>query len=65
MSISKTSFTEGELEEISVVRKFRTTTRHRAIKGKTQSKESGGVGIPSIVSNPLIVEQPIPLLRKL
>ena len=32
-------FNEGELDERVVVRKFRTTTRHGAIEGKTQSKE--------------------------
>ena len=32
----KNIFSEGELEEIQVVRKFRTTTPHGAIKGKTQ-----------------------------
>lgn len=32
-------FDDGELDENVVFRKFRTTTRHGAIKGKTQSKE--------------------------
>ena len=32
-------FKEGELDEQVVVRKFRTTTQHGAIEGKTQSKE--------------------------
>nr|WP_242452841.1 RhuM family protein [Prosthecochloris ethylica] len=32
-------FNEGELNEEVVVRKFRTTTRHGAIEGKTQSKD--------------------------
>ena len=32
-------FKEGELDEKVVVRKFRTTTQHGAINGKTQSKE--------------------------
>jgi hypothetical protein len=31
-------FEEGELIETSVVRNFRTTTRHRAIEGKAQTK---------------------------
>jgi phage regulator Rha-like protein len=35
-------FHEGELDESMVVRKFRTTTRHGAIEGKTQSR--GGLG---------------------
>ena len=32
-------FAEGELDEKVVVRKFRTTTQHGALEGKTQSKE--------------------------
>ena len=32
-------FAEGELQEELVVRKFRTTARHGAIRGKTQSRE--------------------------
>lgn len=32
-------FKEGELNEKVVVRKFRTTTQHGALEGKTQSKE--------------------------
>jgi len=35
----KAIFEEGELDERVVVRKFRTTTKHGAIEGKTQSKE--------------------------
>ena len=35
----KNIFVEGELDKNVVVRNFRTTTRHGAIKGKTQSKE--------------------------
>ncbi len=35
----KAIFEEGELDERMVVRKFRTTTKHGAIEGKTQSKE--------------------------
>lgn len=31
-------FKEGELEKNSVVRKFRTTSQHGAIEGKTQKK---------------------------
>ncbi len=31
-------FKEGELEENSVVRNFRTTSQHGAIEGKTQDK---------------------------
>ena len=32
-------FREGELDETVVVRKFRTTTRHGAIEGKTRGGE--------------------------
>ena len=32
-------FKEGELQEEVVVRKFRTTTKHGAIAGKTQSRD--------------------------
>lgn len=35
----KAIFEEGELDERVVVRKYRTTTKHGAIEGKTQSKE--------------------------
>lgn len=35
----KNIFEEGELKENMVVRKFRTTTQHGALEGKTQSKE--------------------------
>lgn len=35
----KAIFEEGELDEKVVVRKYRTTTKHGAIEGKTQSKE--------------------------
>lgn len=35
----KNIFEEGELNENMVVRKFRTTTQHGALEGKTQSKE--------------------------
>ncbi len=35
----KNVFTEGELDEKVVVRKFRTTTQHGAIVGKTQEQE--------------------------
>ncbi len=35
----KAIFEEGELDEKVVVRKYRTTTKHGAMEGKTQSKE--------------------------
>ena len=43
-------FNEGELEENVVVRKFRTTTRHGAIKGKTQSKDVRYYNLDVIIS---------------
>jgi len=43
-------FNEGELDEKVVVRKFRTTTRHGAIEGKTQSKEVKYYNLDVIIS---------------
>lgn len=43
-------FDEGELDEQVVVRKFRTTTRHGAIEGKTQSKEVNFYNLDVIIS---------------
>ena len=43
-------FKEGELEEKVVCRKFRTTTQHGAIKGKTQSKEVKYYNLDVIIS---------------
>ncbi len=43
-------FNEGELEENMVVRKFRTTTRHGAIEGKTQSREVQFYNLDVIIS---------------
>lgn len=43
-------FEEGELDEQVVVRKFRTTTRHGAIEGKTQSKEVNFYNLDVIIS---------------
>ncbi|MDA3896322.1 MAG: RhuM family protein [Desulfobacteraceae bacterium] len=43
-------FNEGELEENVVVRKFRTTTRHGAIEGKTQSREVQFYNLDVIIS---------------
>ena len=43
-------FKEGELSENVVVRKFRTTTRHGAIEGKTQSKEVQFYNLDVIIS---------------
>ena len=43
-------FKEGELEEKVVVRKFRTTTQHGALEGKTQSKEVKYYNLDVIIS---------------
>ena len=43
-------FSEGELVEEVVVRKFRTTTRHGAIEGKTQSKDVNFYNLDVIIS---------------
>ncbi|HDH07708.1 MAG TPA: cell filamentation protein Fic [Candidatus Moranbacteria bacterium] len=43
-------FNEGELDESMVVRKFRTTTRHGAIEGKTQSKDVQYYNLDVIIS---------------
>lgn len=41
----KNVFEEGELDEKVVVRKFRTTTQHGAIEGKTQELEVNGYNL--------------------
>ena len=43
-------FEEGELNEKVVVRKFRTTTQHGAISGKTQTKEVNYYNLDVIIS---------------
>ena len=43
-------FEEGELDEEEVVRNFRTTTRHGAIKGKTQSRDVRYYNLDVIIS---------------
>ena len=43
-------FKEGELDENVVIRKLRTTTRHGAIEGKTQSKEVQFYNLDVIIS---------------
>ncbi len=43
-------FNEGELDESMVVREFRTTTRHGAIKNKLQSKEVKYYNLDVIIS---------------
>ncbi len=46
----KNVFTEGELDEKVVVRKFRTTTQHGAIAEKTQEIEVNGYNLDVIIS---------------
>ena len=43
-------FNEGELDEKVVVRKFRTTTQHGAIEGKTQSRDVNYYNLDVIIS---------------
>jgi len=43
-------FKEGELQEELVVRKFRTTTQHGAIKGKTQDNWTNFYNLDVIIS---------------
>ncbi|MEN7973526.1 MAG: virulence RhuM family protein [Verrucomicrobiota bacterium] len=43
-------FTEKELDEKVVVRKFRTTTRHGAIEGKTQNRDVNFYSLDVIIS---------------
>jgi hypothetical protein len=46
----KNVFAEGELDENVVVRKFRITTQHGAIPGKTQEVEVKGYNLDMIIS---------------
>ncbi len=46
----KNVFDGGELDEKVVVRNFRTTTQHGAIKGKTQSKNVKHYNLDVIIS---------------
>lgn len=43
-------FNEGELDEKVVIRNFRTTTRHGAMEGKTQSKDVQFYNLDVIIS---------------
>ena len=51
-------FKEGELDENVVVRKFRTTTQHGAIAGKTQEVEVNGYNLDIIISVDYRVKSP-------
>lgn len=46
----KNIFAEGELDEKVVVRKFRITTQHGAIEGKTQEVEVKGYNLDVVIS---------------
>ena len=46
----KNVFSEGELDEKVVIRKFRITTQHGAIKGKTQEVEVNLYNLDVIIS---------------
>ncbi|OYQ48618.1 virulence RhuM family protein [Flavobacterium aurantiibacter] len=54
----KNVFAEGELEEKVVVRKFRITTQHGAIAGKTQEVEVNGYNLDVIISVGYRVKSP-------
>jgi hypothetical protein len=54
----KNVFEEGELDEKVVVRKFRTTTQHGAIAGKTQELEVNGYNLDVIISVGYRVKSP-------
>ncbi len=51
-------FKEGELDDQVVVRKFRTTTPHGAIAGKTQESEVNGYNLDVIISVGYRVKSP-------
>jgi len=54
----KNIFAEGELSEKVVVRKFRITTQHGAIAGKTQEVEVNGYNLDVIISVGYRVKSP-------
>ena len=54
----KNVFEEGELDEKVVVRKFRTTTQHGAMAGKTQELEVNGYNLDVIISVGYRVKSP-------
>lgn len=54
----KNIFEEGELDEKVVVRKFRITTQHGAIQGKTQQLEVNAYNLDVIISVGYRVKSP-------
>ncbi|NCS94357.1 MAG: cell filamentation protein Fic, partial [Leptospira sp.] len=54
----KNIFEEGELDESVAVRKFRTTSPHGAIAGKTQENEVNGYNLDVIISVGYRVKSP-------
>lgn len=53
------SFEDKELDETVVVRKFRTTTQHGAIEGKTQSRDVAHYNLDVIIALGYRVQSPI------
>ena len=53
------SFEDKELDETVVVRKFRTTTQHGAIEGKTQSRDVAHYNLDAIIALGYRVQSPI------
>ena len=53
------SFEAKELDETVVVRKFRTTTQHGAIEGKTQSRDVAHYNLDVIIALGYRVQSPI------
>lgn len=54
------SFEDKELDETVVVRKFRTTTQHGAIEGKTQSRDVVHYNLDVIIALGYRVQLPFP-----
>ena len=52
-------FEDKELDETVVVRKFRTTTQHGAIEGKTQSRDVAHYNLDVIIALGYRVQSPI------
>ena len=52
-------FEDKELDEAVVVRKFRTTTQHGAIEGKTQSRDVAHYNLDMIIALGYRVQSPI------
>lgn len=55
----RVGFEDKELDETVVVRKFRTTTQHGAIEGKTQSRDVAHYNLDVIIALGYRVQSPI------